>query len=69
MLPSDANFLFAKSDAISGDTLYTALKAKGILVRHFTDPKICDYNRITIGTPEQMETFIRKVKEVLYENL
>ena len=68
VLPSDANFLFAKSDRISGDALYTALKAKGILVRHFTDPKICDYNRITIGTPEQMETFIRKVKEVLYEN-
>ncbi len=69
VLPSDANFLFAKSDKISGGDLYTALKAKGILVRHFTNPKICEFNRITIGTPEQMETFIRKVKEVLYENL
>ena len=69
VLPSDANFLFAKSDKVSGGELYAALKAKGILVRHFTNPKICDYNRITIGTPEQMETFISKVKEVLYENL
>ena len=69
VLPSDANFLFAKSDAIPGGELYTALKAKGILVRHFTNPRICDYNRITIGTPEEMEAFISKVKEVLYENL
>jgi len=69
VLPSDANFVFAKSDKISGGELYTALKAKGILVRHFTNPRICDYNRITIGTPEQMEVFINKVKEVLYENL
>ena len=69
VLPSDANFLFAKSDKIGGGDLYIALKARGILVRHFTNPRICDYNRITIGTPEQMEVFINTVKEVLYENL
>ena len=69
VLPSDANFLFARCDKVSGEKLYIALKAKGILVRHFGNPKICDYNRITIGTPEQMEVFITKVKEVLYENL
>ncbi len=68
VLPSCANFVFAKSGKVPGETLYTALKAKGILVRHFTAPRICDYNRITIGTPEQMEVFISKVKEVLYEN-
>ncbi len=67
VLPSCANFVFAKSDEISGGELYAALKAKGILVRHFTSPKICGYNRITIGTPEQMEVFLAKVKEVLYE--
>ena len=69
VLPSDTNFVFAKSDRISGQALYDALKAKGVLVRHFTNPRICDYNRITIGTAEQMEVFINKVKEVLYENL
>lgn len=69
VLPSDANFLFARSDKVSGEELYAALKRKGILVRHFTNPRICDFNRITIGTPEQMEIFIDKVKEVLYENL
>nr|MBQ8244823.1 histidinol-phosphate transaminase [Oscillospiraceae bacterium] len=69
VLPSRANFVFAKSDRIRGEDLYTALKRKGILVRHFTNPRICEFNRITIGTPEQMEVFINKVKEVLYENL
>jgi histidinol-phosphate aminotransferase len=69
VLPSDANFLFAKSDKISGQKLYEELKRRGILVRHFTNPRIADFNRITIGTPEQMETFIHTVKEVLYENL
>lgn len=69
VLPSDTNFVFAKSDKVSGGKMYEALKARGILVRHFTNPRICDFNRITIGTPEQMEVFIKKVKEVLYENL
>ena len=69
VLPSDANFVFAKSDRISGQALYDALKARGILVRHFTNPRICEFNRITIGTAEQMAEFINKVKEVLYENL
>ena len=69
VLPSSANFLFARSPKISGGDLYGALKARGILVRHFTTPRISDFNRITIGTPEQMETFVNTVKEVLYENL
>ena len=69
VLPSRTNFLFAKTDKMDGGKLYEALKARGILVRHFSNPKICQYNRITIGTMEQMVTFINTVKEVLYENL
>ena len=65
VLPSKTNFLFAKSDAISGDTLYKKLREEGILVRHFTSERICEYNRITIGTPEEMETFINAVKKIL----
>ncbi len=67
-IPSKANFIFAKSDKISGQALYEKLKEKGVLVRHFTSPSICEFNRITIGTQEEMETFIEKVKECLYEN-
>lgn len=69
VLPSQTNFLFAKTDKMDGGELYQQLKKRGILVRHFTNPKIAQYNRITIGTPEQMKTFCNTVKEVLYENI
>ena len=67
VIPSKANFLFAKSDKISGDELYKKLRENGILVRHFTNERICEYNRITIGTPEDMETFVNTVKKILEE--
>lgn len=62
---SKANFLFAKSDKIDGESLYKSLKAKGVLVRHFGKTRIKDYLRITIGTPEQMEILIEKIKEII----
>ena len=65
VLDSKANFVFAKSDRIGGEALYKALKARGILVRHFSKPLICDYNRITIGTREQMETLIATIADIL----
>ena len=64
-----ANFVFAKHSAISGEKLYLKLKEKGVLIRHFTKEKICEYNRITIGSRTQMETLIEKIKEVLEEEL
>ncbi len=67
VLPSQTNFLFAKTDKMDGEVLYKKLKEKGILVRHFTAPRICQYNRITIGTPEQMARFIQVVTGILEE--
>ena len=64
---SKANFLFVKSDRISGEELYKKLKQRGVLIRHFSSDRIKDYNRITIGTLQQMEIFISKVKEILKE--
>ena len=54
---------------MDGGELYQVLKARGILVRHFTSPRIYQFNRITIGTPEQMAALVDTVKEVLHENL
>ena len=65
VIPSSANFVFAKSDRIDGGTLYLELKKRGVLIRHFDAPRIRDYNRITIGTPEQMDQLIRQIKAIL----
>ena len=67
VIPSKANFLFAKSPAIGGEALYLALKERGILIRHFNKERIADYNRITVGTKEQMETLVAAVETILKE--
>jgi len=67
MTDSKANFLFAKHMQVSGEKLYLRLKELGILVRHFDKKLITEYNRITIGTKEQMDIFIDGVKTVLKE--
>lgn len=62
---SQANFVFAKTDKIGGEELYLKLKDKGVLVRHFNKPRIKDYVRVTVGSLEQMQIFIKSVKEIL----
>ena len=65
VIPSAANFVFAACPAIGGKALYEALKARGVLVRHFETPRLKDYNRITIGSREQMDALLTAIREIL----
>ena len=65
VLPSKANFVFARHPHADGGFLYRQLKARGVLVRHFDSPRIKDFLRITIGTPEQMQTLFEALGSIL----
>lgn len=69
VLPSQANFLFLKKEAIAGETLYRRLKECGILVRHFSKKLIADYIRVTIGTREEMDAFLKEIKTIVSEEV
>ena len=62
-----ANFVFAKSDRLSGEKYYAALRDRGILVRHFSGERISDYVRISIGTRDEMEALVRATDEIIAE--
>ncbi|PIC62896.1 histidinol-phosphate transaminase [Sporosarcina sp. P13] len=64
VLPSDANFVFAKPINQDAKMLYEQLKTRGILVRHFDSELISDYLRITIGTDEQMGVLFKVLKQL-----
>ncbi|SFR51725.1 histidinol phosphate aminotransferase apoenzyme [Marinobacter daqiaonensis] len=53
VLPSAANFVFCQHREHKGAALAQALREQGIIVRHFDKPRIDNFLRITIGTPEQ----------------
>ena len=65
VLDSRSNFLFARKPGTDGGAIYRGLKERGVLVRHFDKDPIRDYNRITIGTQEQMDIFLTKLEELL----
>ena len=65
VLSSRANFLFARHEALSGSETYQNLRKRGILVRHFSKPRLDDFNRITIGTIEQMQALVNAMQQEL----
>ncbi len=62
---SRSNFLLASSPRIPGGELYRKLKERGILIRHFSDPKIENWNRITIGSDKQMDALLAAIEALL----
>ena len=67
VLPSSANFIFAKSDKLPGGELYRKMKENGILVRWFDADRIRDYVRITIGSLDQMTALVDEIARLLEE--
>ncbi|WP_270302793.1 histidinol-phosphate transaminase [Baileyella intestinalis] len=65
VLPSKSNFVFATVPGMSGEDLYSGLKKKGILIRHWNQPRIENWVRITIGTDQQMEKLAEAMKEMV----
>ena len=66
VLDSSTNFLFAKHETIGGPKIYDALKKHRIIIRHFSEPFVLDdWNRITIGSAEQMQVFLEVLKGVV----
>ena len=64
---SKANFIFAMHPQADGKEIYLRMKKKGVLIRHFDTPRLYQYNRITVGSRQQMEIFLEKLNEVLEE--
>lgn len=65
VIPSQANFIFAEHAERSAATLAQALRAQGIIVRHFNRPRIDNYLRITIGTDDQNARFVHALQDIL----
>ena len=61
---SKTNFLFVKHSKITGEDFYAKMKESGILIRHFSVERIKDYNRVTVGTDEQMKEFIAAAAKI-----
>ena len=59
VLPSKANFVFARHPGHEGAEIAAKLREQGIIVRHFNKPRISDFLRITIGTSDQNNALIK----------
>lgn len=65
VIPSKANFVFAKPSGMPAAELFKKLRDDGILVRYFSKPRIDDRLRISIGTDEEMDAMIASAKKIL----
>ena len=62
---SSANFLFVTHKSVPAKKIFEALRSEHIYVRYFARPRIDNYLRITIGTPEEMETLYGALERIL----
>jgi len=65
VLPSKANFVFARHATQSAVDLVAGLRERAVLVRHFNKPRIDNFMRITIGTPDQNAALLAALDQVI----
>ena len=65
VLPSAANFIFARHPDHAGKALAGALRERAIIVRHFDKPRIGDFLRITIGTDDECDQLIEACRQIV----
>jgi len=65
VLPSAANFVFARHPAHAGAALAAGLRARAVLVRHFNAPRIADHLRISVGTAAQVDRLLSALGEIV----
>ncbi len=65
VLPSAANFVFARHAGRDAGELALALRERGILVRHFQQARIRQFLRISIGTDAQCQALVAALREIL----
>ena len=65
VLPSSANFVFARHPTRGGTELAAALRDRAVLVRHFNKPRTAPWLRITVGTEDDTRRLISAVTDIL----
>ena len=65
VLDSQTNFIFATHNEHNMKSLFEYLKTQKVFIRYFSLPRIENYVRITIGTNEEMDIFLKKTKEFI----
>ena len=65
VLPSAANFVFARHSDYVGVELTQALRDKNIIIRHFNKQRLSEFLRITVGTPAQNQQLLGALAEII----
>jgi len=65
VLPSVTNFVFATHPALRAHDWLVRLREAGVLTRYYAAPRIDDWLRVTVGTDEEMDVFLRETRRIL----
>jgi len=65
VLPSSANFVFAKHSEQDAEDLFNGLRKQKIIIRYFDKPRINDFLRISIGTDAEMDLMLGVLRDLI----